>query len=250
MTNAAVQSQPHLTVPDRPMLLQSAAREAFPAEYLAKLEAMPVPLLRACLADMAHLMLPILSQRADRVELAAAVVVQNQLSLAGTAAALYTIGATTVVDMQTGARPTAAEDFRKFAAAIGAPPRLPGLTNAESQMHNGARQLSNLARSTRLGVGLAALCVSERVWQWMCAHIGDLLIRRQNVLIAAAMTSVSADRRDAKCADTLEAMIKELDSSDMINRSLRFGADQAVAVLVPLFNVLATRQRQLIDLGL
>ncbi len=250
MTNAVAQSLPHIAAPDRPMLLQSAARAAFPADYLAKLEALPVPLLRACLADMAHLMLPVLTQRADRLGQAVAVVVQNQLSLDGTALALHAIGATTVVDMQTGTLPTAAEDFRKFAAAIGAPPRLPGLTHAESQMHNGAKQLDNLARSARLGVGLAALCVSERVWQWMCAHIGDLISRRQNVIAATAINCVSADRRDAECASALEAMICELDSSALIHRSLRFGADQAVAVLVPLYGVLAARQQQLIDLGL
>ncbi len=249
MTNTA-QLQPHTAAPDRPRLLAAAARAAFPAEYLAKLEALPVPLLRACLADMAHLMLPILSQRAARLELAVTVMVQNQLSLDGTKAALHAIGATTVVDMQTGPLPTAAEDFRKFAAAIGAPPRLQGLTSAESQMHTGARQLSNLARSARLGVGLAALCVSERVWQWMCVHINDLLARRHNVIAATAMNSVAADRRDALCADALEAMISELDSSELINRGLCFGADQAVAVLVPLFGVLAARQQQLIETGL
>jgi hypothetical protein len=250
MTTAIAPSALPQTALDRPMLLQSAARAAYPAAYLAKLEALPVPLLRACLADLAHLMQPVLTRRAESLQMAVTILVQNHLSVPGTQEALHAIGATSVVDMQTGVLTTASEDFRKFAAAIGAPPRLPGLTQAESQMHNGAKQLSNLALSARLGVGLAALGVSERVWQWMCAHIGDLLSRRHGVIASTALNCFAADRRDSKCADALETMISGIGAGPLVERSLCFGADQAVAVLVPLHEVLGQRQQRLIDLGL
>jgi hypothetical protein len=250
MTAATVPSALNQSAPDRPKLLQSAARAAFPAAYLGKMEALPAPLLRACLADMAHLMQPVLTQRAERLQMAVTILVQNQLSVPGTRDALHAVGATSVVDMQTGSLATATEDFRKFAAAIGAPPRLPGLTQAESQIYGGAKQLSNLAMSTRLGVGLAALCVSERVWQWMCAHIADLLSRRHGVVANTALNCFAADRRDLKCADAIEAMIGGLVPSALVERGLLFGADQAVAVLVPLHELLGQRQHQLIDLGL
>jgi hypothetical protein len=250
MTTATAPSTlPQIAI-DPPMLLQSAARAAYPAAYLAKLEALPVPLLRACLADLAHLMQPLLTQRAERLQMTVTILVQNQLSVPGTQEALHAIGAISVVDMQTGSLATASEDFRKFAAAIGPPPRLPGLTQAESQMHNGAKQLSNLALSARLGVGLAALGVSERVWQWMCTHISDLLSRRHGVVAATAINCFAAERRDATCADALETMISGIGSGPLVERSLRFGTDQAVAVLVPLHEVLGQRQQKLIDLGL
>jgi hypothetical protein len=250
MTAATAPSVPIKSASDRPKLLQSAARAAFPAAYLGKLEALPVPLLRACLADMAHLMQPVLTQRAERLQMAVTILVQNQMTVPGTQEALHAIGATSVVDMQTGSLATATEDFRKFAAAIGAPPRLPGLTQAESHMHNGAKQLSNLALSARLGVGLAALGVSERVWQWMCTHIGDLLARRHGVALNTSLNCFAVDRRDLKCADTLETMVGGLATTALVERSLHFGADQAVAVLVPLHELLSHRQQQLIDLGL
>jgi hypothetical protein len=250
MISATAPSALPKIAPDCQMLLQSSARLAYPADYLAKLETLPVPLLRACLADLAHLMQPVLTQRAERLQMAVTLLVQNQLSVPGTQEALHAIGAITVVDMQTGSLATASEDFRKFAAAIGSPPRLTGLTQAESHMHIGAKQLSNLTLSTRLGVGLAALGVSERVWQWMCAHISDLLAHRRGVVAITALDCFAPARRDAKCADALETMIGGLEPSAPVERSLRFGVDQAVAVLVPLHEVLGQRQQQLIDLGL
>jgi predicted cobalt transporter CbtA len=250
MTQVTAQRSEPDSAPARPALIQAAARAAYPADYLAGLERLPVPLLRACLADLAHLKQPILLERADRLQMVVTILVQNQASGIGTQAALHAVGATTVVDMQTGSLPTAAEDFRKFAAAIGAPPRLPGLTAAESLMQHGAKQLGNLAISARLGVGLASLAVTERVWQWMSAYIGDLLSRRHGVMAATALNSFATDRRDARLADDLEAMVGGLDVSPMGDRSINFGANQAVAVMTPLFALLILRQQQLIVQGL
>jgi predicted cobalt transporter CbtA len=250
MTQVTAQQSLTESAPTRSSLLQTAARTAYPAEYLAGLERLPVPLLRACLADLAHLTQPIILERADRLQKIVSILVQNQLSGIGTQAALHAVGATTVVDMQTGALPTAAEDFRKFAAAIGAPPRLPGLTAAETLMHHGAKQLSNLALSARLGVGLAALAVTERIWQWMSLYIGDLLPRRHGVMATTAANCFAVDRRDAKLADDLEAMVGGLDTTPMIDRSINFGTEQAVAVMTPVFALLALRQQQLVDQGI
>ncbi len=230
---------------DRPTLLQVAARAVYPEDYLAELERLPVPLLRACLADLAHLMLPVLRDRADRLQMTVTKLVENQISLQGTQTVLYAIGATTVVDMQTGSLPSASEDFRKFAAAIGAPPRLPGLTAAETQIYQGARQLANLAYSSRLGVGLASLAVTERVWQWMCTLIGDLLRHREAVVSMAAQSCFMPQRRDAKVADELQDMVIALPATTVVDRGIGFGADQAVQVLTPLFGLLRARQLQL-----
>jgi hypothetical protein len=229
---------------DRPSLLKVAAEAAFPAAYLADLERLSGPHLRICLADLSHLLMPLLSQRAERAQAAVAVLVQNQVSAASTQAALHAVGATTVVHLQTGSLPTATEDYRKFAAAIGAPPNLPGLTAAESLMFQGARQLSNLAASSRLGVGLAALAVSERVWQWMTHLLGNMVARRDGVVSVQARAYFSPERRDANLADDLAAMAGELPEAPLIERSIGFGAEQAAAVLGPMFAVLHSRQQQ------
>jgi hypothetical protein len=234
-----------LTAADVSALLKAAAERAYPADYLAELERLTVPQLRLALADLAHMMEPVLLARADRIALVVEAMVHLQAGASG-GDALNAVGATTVVDLGTGARATAADDFRKFAAAIGAPPRLPGLTAAEQLMHQGAKQLHNLAGSARLGVGLAAVAVSERVWQWMCAHIGNLLSRRDAVVATAALGCFAQDRRDAQLADHLDAMVQPL-NSDSAARGLGFGADQAVAVLVPLFSLLHRRQLALLE---
>jgi hypothetical protein len=232
------------TAPDRPSLLKMAAEAAYPAAYLAALEPLAGPQLRVCLADMAHLLTPLLSQRAERTQMAVDMMVHHHVSAARTQATLHAVGASTVVDMQTGALPTANEDYRKFAAAIGAPPSLPGLTAAEALMFQGARQLTNLASSSRLGVGLAALSVSERVWQWMSHFLGDMIARRDAVVAVQARACFSPERRDAALADDLAAMTSELPATTLVERSIGFGAEQAAAALIPMFDLLHRRQQQ------
>jgi hypothetical protein len=245
--NTATHSTPR--APQRAALLQGAARSAFPADYLTALERLPAPMLRACLADMAHLLLPVVLERAERLQMTVNLLVQNQITAIGTQAALHAVGATTVVDMQMGALPTAAEDFRKFAAAIGAPPRLPGLTATESQILHCAKQLSNLTVSARIGVGLASVALTERVWQWLCTYVGDLLVQRDTVVAAVARGCFAPQRRDAQLADALETMLASLTESPAIDRSIHFGMDQTASVLGTLFSQLQDRQRQLIAQG-
>ncbi len=243
MNHGQAQAHQAPQAPNRSSLLKVAAEAVYPSGYLASLESLSVPQLRACLADMAHLLLPLLSQRADRVQAVVDVLVQNHQSAERTQAALHAVGAVTVVHLQTGSLPTASEDYRKFAAGIGAPPNLPRLTEAESVVFQAAQQLSNLARSSRLGVGLAALAVSERVWQWMAAVIGDLISRRDGVLAVQARACFSPDRRDVGLADDLSAMASTLPEAPLVERSLGFGAEQAAIVLEPMFALLQRRQQ-------
>ena len=204
-----------------------AARLAMPLAWQSRLERLETPILRSVLADAVHLLMPLMVARPDRAAQA----------LAASGAALAdpqqqqklcaAIGLTHVRDAMHNIEPTPLASFQRFAAAIGTPPSLGGLTQAEELVRLASNRLSSLCTSARPGVALAALAVFEQVLDWTWRHLGNLIQHRAGLVPPVAAACFAPERRDAAMADHCRALLMSLPPEAMLSRNIAFGCQQS-----------------------
>jgi hypothetical protein len=218
-----------------------------PRAWIAALQSLDATGLRLALADFAHLLLPLLLRR----PVFAQAVLENMISVQGdssrTQALCDALGLTERSDSLQNLLPLPTTQFRTFASAIGAPPRLAGLTQAEMLVDQVGDQFGNLARSSRPGVGLAALAAAEQHWCVAFDAVWQLASRKPAAVATSALACFAPDRRDADAAALAMAMLSALPTGPAIGRAVTFGTTQADIVLRGLFDALASRASQLND---
>ncbi len=221
-----------------------SAEQAVPMNYIAMIRDADKNQRQSMFADFTHLCDPYITSVPDMFEKALAGLIAHGIQGNDISELLVATGLTAKSDAGGYALESALGQFRRFGTAIGRPPGLPRLMEAEMILKKSKNRMLNLTSSGRLGVAVGALVLADYVWASLIDHLG-IILRDEPILRPVDIVFFAVERVWTDNGRRLFNLACQQTALPNIERSIQFGAEQASVAQKELFDLLESRAQMI-----
>ncbi len=220
------------------------AEQAVPTNYIALLRSADKNHRQTMYADFAHLCDPYITSVPDMFEKALAGLIAHGVQGDDISALLVATGLTAKSDAGGYALESALGQFRRFGTAIGRPPGLPRLMEAEMLIKKSKNRMLNLTSSGRFGVAVGALMLADYIWSALIDHLG-IILRDEPIVRPVDIAFFAVERVWTDNGRRLFDLAYKQTVQPNIERSIQFGAEQAMVAQMEIFDLLESRAQMI-----
>ena len=224
--------------------INETAEHAVPMGYISIVRTAKIEQRRQIIADFTHLCDPYVASVPDMFEKALTGLMTQGVDGHDVDSLMRAAGVTVKNDSNGNAYESALGQFRRFGAAIGRPPGLPKLMEAEIIIKKSCDRMLHLASSNRFGVAVGALTLSDYLWSSLLDHLG-IILRDEPMVRPVDIGFFAVERIWTNNGRQFFDLATAAACSPEIERSIRFGVAQATVIQKDMFDLLENRARLL-----